>query len=209
MASEVEICNLALAHLGESESILTISPPDGQPNSARCARFYPIARDTLLGRGWTFNTKRASLSQLSVTLPEWDYCYSQPSDCLRPVAVLLEGSTDMGEYGGSTLYAPQPFVTETLSDNSIAILTNVSPARLRYYAYVTDPTRFSPSFTTALSYLLASWLAGPVIKGDAGTAKSNECLRMMQMTLNQAMDFSANSRQEVPAANEQAYPWDR
>ena len=46
MATEVDICNLALAHLGDDATIASIKPPEGSAQAEKSARFYPIARDT-------------------------------------------------------------------------------------------------------------------------------------------------------------------
>ena len=43
------------------------------------------------------------------------------------------------------------------------ILTNEPDAVLLFTARVTDPARFSALFTDALVFLLASYLAGPVL----------------------------------------------
>ena len=48
MSTPVDICNLALARLGDEANVQSISPPDGSTQAALCAQFYPIARDTAL-----------------------------------------------------------------------------------------------------------------------------------------------------------------
>ena len=48
MASEVDICNLALGHLGDNATVASLNPPEGSVQAQHCARFYPIARDALL-----------------------------------------------------------------------------------------------------------------------------------------------------------------
>ena len=61
MATEVDICNLALAHLGDDATIASINPPEGSAQAEKAARFYPIARNTLLElHSWNFaSCKRA------------------------------------------------------------------------------------------------------------------------------------------------------
>ena len=60
MASEVDICNLALSHLGDTATIASLDPPEGSAQAEHCARFYPIARDSLLEmHAWGFATSRA------------------------------------------------------------------------------------------------------------------------------------------------------
>ena len=40
MASEVEICNLALARLGDAATVVSIDPPEGSAQAEHCAMFY-------------------------------------------------------------------------------------------------------------------------------------------------------------------------
>ena len=68
MATEVDICNLALAHLGDDATIASIKPPEGSAQAEKAARFYPIARDTLLDmHTWNFAMKRATIPSVSYT----------------------------------------------------------------------------------------------------------------------------------------------
>ena len=74
MASTVDICNLALAHLGDTATVASIDPPEGSAQSEHCARFYPIARDSLLEmHAWNFSMRRINLAQLTNSWPEWQY----------------------------------------------------------------------------------------------------------------------------------------
>jgi hypothetical protein len=43
MASEVQICNLALSRIGEDGSIISLDPPEGSEHAAACAAFYQRA----------------------------------------------------------------------------------------------------------------------------------------------------------------------
>ena len=55
MASAVDICNLALGHIGNKAEITAIVPPDGSAEAAQCGKFYPIARDECLSEfDWGF-----------------------------------------------------------------------------------------------------------------------------------------------------------
>jgi hypothetical protein len=66
VASEVDICNLALGHIGDSATVSSINPPEGSAQAEHCSRFYPIARDSLLEmHNWGFATKRTNLALLS------------------------------------------------------------------------------------------------------------------------------------------------
>lgn len=218
MASEVDICNLALAHLGDSATVATINPPDGSAQADHCARFYPIARDALLEmHQWDFTTTRVQLALLSANATGWAYTYAAPSNVLDLIAVLDPAAPD--DYSATIQpdtwyeppilsvgqYTPQPFVAETdYTTNADVIMTNQGNAVLRYTRRVTDPTKFSPTFVRTLSWLLAADLAGPVLKGDAGAAAAVKCSAMFEKTLAAAITADTNSRQVKPKQN---VPW--
>ena len=224
--SEVTISNLALSHLGDIAEVTSIRPPDGSVQAMHCARFYPMARNTLLEMGqWGFATRRALLAQVqltgddAVTFGTWRFAYALPSGFINALAVLPQGAHDdyetwLGSVGGmsdsmssflgvppSPVYTPQPFAIETQSNGAQVILTNVWDAMLRFTALVTDTTKFSPLFVTALSYLLASFLAGPIIKGDEGAAAAARCLQTFGTFKGQASASDANQQMQhvVPA----------
>jgi hypothetical protein len=48
MSSVIDICNLALSHIGQAADVSSIDPPENSIEAEYCARFYPMARDTLL-----------------------------------------------------------------------------------------------------------------------------------------------------------------
>lgn len=177
MASEVDICNIALGHLGDEATISAISPPDGSIQAVHCARIYPMARDELLEmHNWHFALKRKALALLSTTeLPsDWAYAYGYPA-CARVVAVYPADVAvtpvpqliyDQEEF----INRPQayPFVVESLDDGTQVIYTNVENATVQYVALVTDTAKFSPLFRAALARLMAAYLSGPIIKGKVG-----------------------------------------
>jgi hypothetical protein len=56
----------------------------------------------------------------------------------------------------------------------------------------------------ALSWQLASMLAGPILKGDAGSAESKRCTQMAMGYLSQAQQSDANQRRTTI---EHIVPW--
>lgn len=209
MASEVDICNLALGHLGDTATVASLDPPEGSAQAEHCARFYPIARDSLLEmHPWGFATKRVQLAQLGTGWPEWDYSYAQPADALNIIAVLPPYATDDYSQGLSNVpvaaggsYVPQAFSCELDANGADVIYTDQEDAVLRYTALVTDTTKFSPLFVMSLSWHLASMLAGPILKGDVGAAESKRCTAMMQAYLSKATESDAGQRRINPQHN--------
>jgi hypothetical protein len=200
MASEVDISNLALAHLGDSATVASLDPPEGSAQAEHCARFYPIARDGLLEmHAWGFSTVRQPLAQLSTTRGEWAYCYLQPNNVLGILAVLPSGVTD--DYSENGTYTPVPFSAEVDELGNDVIYTNQVDAIVRYTIRQADTTKFSPLFVTALSWHLASMLAGPVIKGSEGSAESKRCSEMVKHWMGEAGESDANQRKITPTHN--------
>ena len=164
MATEVDICNLALAHLGDDATIATLSPPEGSAQAEKAARFYPIARNTLLQmHTWNFAARRGNLALTTNTLDQWDYAYVAPADMMSPISII--SPTAQNDYatrmsagdtpGGITSnyaptivagqYTPQQFAIE-----GTYIYTNQENAMLRYQAFITDPSTFSPLFVMSM-----------------------------------------------------------
>lgn len=191
MASAVDICNLALARLGDSATVTSIDPPEGSAQAEHCARFYPIARDTMLeAHPWKFATRRARLAQLIVDAWNWDYAYAEPADALKLLSVLPASAANDTD--------TEEFESETTADGDPIILTNLEDASLRYVARVTDTTAYSPMFIDALGWMLASYLAGPLIKGDTGAVAARSCLQNAFVALRQAQVSDANQRKIRP-----------
>ena len=218
MATEVDICNLALAHLGDDATIASINPPEGSAQAEKAARFYPIARNNLLEmHTWSFASKRGNLALTTNSLDQWDYAYVAPADMMTAVAIISPSSQNdyatrmsAGDTPGNLTanfaptivagqYTPQQFALE-----GDLIYTNQENAMLRYQAYITDPSLFSPLFVTTLSWHLASMLAGPIIKGDQGMAEAKRSTQMMQGYLTQAKQ-SDNLQRDITV--EHIVPW--
>lgn len=219
MASEVDIANLALGNVGDSATVASFDPPEGSAQAEHCARFYPIARDSLLEmHPWGFATRRAALAELVSTTSAWAHCYAQPNDALNILAVIPPDTTNdftqianPAVYAGTAYapflaaaYAPQDFVCEIDDLGNSVIYTNQVNAVLRYTTRVTDTGRFSPLFVVTLGWHLASMLAGPIWKGDAGAAEAKRCQAMVQYYLGRAASSDANQQQNT--AN-QVVPW--
>lgn len=154
MASEIEICNLALSRIGA----FSIDSLDEKSKEAReCKRSYGPARDQVLSDyPWNFSTIRADLALLSGVEPVgFEYAYAYPSNCLKARGIWRSVSTA----------DPIPFEIVAADDlQSKMIITDEEDAVLEYTAGITVPNLFSKSFIDMLSYRLASDLAIPITK---------------------------------------------
>ena len=138
MASQVQICNLALLKFGE-RSILTID--DATVEARACKALWDLIVDEMLTNyPWNFAMRRANLGAYLADTPafEFDYQYSLPNDCLRIWE--LYGSDAQWVVEGKKL------------------LTNNETAEVRYIARIDDEAEFSPLFITCLSVRLAAEL---------------------------------------------------
>lgn len=208
MASIVDICNTALAHLGSDATITAIDPPDGSAEAGYCKRFYPIARRRLLESfAWPFATKRVTLAEVTNDSEVWGYAYAVPADCLRPIRILTAGrlrsileelTNQSAGVIATTLYdeeASAPYQRE-----GEVLYTHEPEAVLLYLRDVTDPTKFSPLFEASLGELLASYLAGPIIRGADGAKTAMNFRQMARATAGEAIELAANQSREEQRA---------
>lgn len=178
MASEVDICNLALTTFGQTASIDSLDPPDGSAEAEYCVRFYPIARDAALeAHWWPFATKRATLAQMVNDRPDWAYRYAAPADMVKPQAVLASGYGNDEDEGAA-------FQWEAGS-----LYTDEADAVLRYTFRLRDTTKFTPLFVIGLSTMLAGYLVGPMAKDPTGATQ----LKLMQLAQRQLGDAAVSA----------------
>ncbi len=189
MVSKVDIGNLALSHLGDTANVSDFE--EQSANSDHLKMWYAIALNSMLEmHAWKFAQRRQLLAELA-SPPEhgaWGFVYQAPADALKIHAVLMQEGGDQDS---------QPFITESDSQGNTLVFTNIQPAIARYTALIDDTTKFSPLFVDALSWLLASYLAGPVIKGDAGVAAGTRCFEVF---------LTQNARAAASDANQQQRP---
>jgi len=194
MASVVKLCNMALSHIGADARVASIAPPDGSVEAGHCADFYDTARTELIEPGaWRFALKRAPLAQAENLSAAWAYAYALPSDCLRPLRILRAGTGATVFTQDDVQYSPNDHDSADFGVEGDVLFTNEAEATLVYVRDVTDSAKFPASFTSALSYLLASYLAGPIVKGNEG-ARLADAMRAKAMELaNMAATASANA----------------
>lgn len=191
MASEIDIVNLALARLGDVANVSSIDPPEGSAQADHAARFYPIARDGLLDLiDWKFAIRRVDLAVLDTDVHGWAFSYAKPANCIKILAVLPQNA---GQDQASEAYE-----TETNDLGAEIILSDTEQAVARYTYRVTDTGKFPPLFVEGLSWLLASHLAGPVLKGNEGEKAAQTCYARAVFIAGQAAKNDANQRKVRP-----------
>lgn len=194
MASVVEICNMALSRIGNSQRIDSLTERSVQ--AEQCALFYEQTRDMVLrDRQWPFATKFVQLAAVTDNpSPVSAFCYSMPTDCLfarRIVDGIMEAPY-VGAWANEYFSLPQrPGIPFRIiqGDSTRLIATSVSPAMLEYTARIEDPGLFDPMFVSALAWKLGVELAIPLSK-DQSVATS--CEQQYQMSLSAAFAQGMN-----------------
>lgn len=146
MASDVEICNLALQKVGAS---LIISLSEGSTSADACNACYEHMRDKeLRAHPWNFAIKRDALAA-DVDEPLFDYAnqFTLPSDCLR---ILPPNDADVD-----------------WKIEGRKIITNWSaPLYIRYIARIEDPNQFDELFIEMLACSIALHICEPLTQSN-------------------------------------------
>jgi hypothetical protein len=208
MTAPVDICNMALAHIGERSDITSIDPPEASVEAQRCALFYPISRKISLARHtWSFARKRVTGADLSAsnTIPtNWTYGYAVPSDFVKVIGVY-----DPGEWRDEKDADEIAHEIGTASTGPRIMYSNIENAQLRYTFDQTDTTLYPPLFILGLSHVIASFLAGPTIKGMEGMKVGEAHMKMGIAWLGEAASEDANQSEsrKVREDGRHQTPW--
>ncbi len=203
MSSDIDICNLALSHIGEESGVTSIDPPEGSAQSERCAIFYPIAlRFLLTQQAWSFATKQKTLTEYAQNpRTQWQHCYAMPADCIRLVRLF---NVEIPDFPPERLERFGNFETGQNDIGQMCIYTNIADCTALYVSDQVTTSDFPPSFDLALSWKLASMLAGSIATGQDGQALTQSCDKMMTMYLQEAQLHdarfnAANFRNTLPS----------
>ncbi len=207
MASDVDIANMALGIVGSDTTITSMSPPSGSAAARHCALYYDTARREALTKAhWSFARKRATLATLTNPSTVWTYAYALPSDCIAPVRIprlssaIMDGEVAVdwnwlvNESGGAD------YIVEYDGTQAV-LLTNEADAELFYIFDQTNAAKYTPMFVTGLAYLLASYLAGPIIRGKPGIATAKDMRVFAEATLQQAASIEGNGNLSMRSDN--------
>jgi hypothetical protein len=152
MPSKTNVCNLAIAHLGEGKMIANVDT-DQSEEAAACRQVYELAlRATLREYPWPFAKKIEALG-LVETEPtaEWGYSYTLPPDCIRALRILSGDRNDDAQ-------SKEPYWIMYGASSSL-IYSDLAEADLEYVYFCEDVLRYPPDFIIALSYRIAILIA--------------------------------------------------
>ena len=204
--ADVDICNMALSHLGISQQIQSIDLPDQSNQAAACAFWYPKMRNWLLRSApWNFAYLSQVLASDATVFPGWHYAYQYPNDCLQAVAVTTRAGLRFGNSYWNGFWSNGPFdrnvpkipfkvVQSQAVAGQQAVLCDLpttQPAYLFYIQCVTNTAMFDPMFSDALAFYVASRVGGP-LRADmnrvkmAAAAAEGMRLQALAQTMNEA-----------------------
>jgi len=172
--SETEAANLALALIADTE----IGNIDAnEPLAKYCRRWLDHCRDLALrSHRWWWAGNRAELVRDSVDpIFDWSAQFIMPDDFLR-----LREYRNLPLQQASSMYR----LERAPGGGSPRLLTNdTTEIRILYTARVKTVSEWSPDFTDALAYLLASKIARHVTQS---TKTEREMFQMWKMALGAA-----------------------
>lgn len=173
MRSIVDLCNLALSHLGQGYVVNEIT--ERTPHANLCNTYYPICRKELLDdiHQWTFAVNTVALNQDAGYVGDRT-AWVLPSDVIRPFQLESE----------------QRFYIE-----GDYLFTDDPAPVLRYVRDVKDLARLPMKFKVALSYLLAARIAGALIQD---TNKQVAMLQMYEVEKNGAINIDLQQHRIEP-----------
>ncbi len=170
MASETDICNLALGRLGEMCNMVDVN--ENSTFAAVAKRTYPVVRDALLERhAWNFATTRVRGQLVDEEPIGWRYMYQVPETAIRILSVYSENRGQWIE--------EEPWVFEMHGAYRV-VLTNIEKAVIKFIQYTTNTDLFSPGFADALAWHLAASIAGSIVKGETGMTVATKLLQQAQ-----------------------------
>jgi len=180
MATQVEICNLALIRIGQSKIV-------GMGEDSKAADLLNniwalIVDEVLRDHTWNFAVRREQITA-EVTAPAWGFTYEylQPVDCLRVL-----GIDDNLEIS---------YRVEGLS-----IFTDEdSPINLKYIGRIEDTNQWDAKFVNTLAWRLAQEVAYPLAAGTKMIQLTHEAY-IMALAEAKTVDSQENGSQDAGSA---------
>lgn len=163
--SAVSICNLAITRLGQSQAIAALT--EASKAAQLCNVLYADCRDRVLrAHNWPFATRYQTLGLVEeAPNNDWIYSYRYPANCLRIHRLV----TALGQA------EPNPPAYAIASDSvGRLVLTNQPQAVAQYTHRIENPAEFDPLFASALAWLLAVELAGPLTGEDRWRVRAQQ-----------------------------------
>ncbi len=193
--SKAQICNLALAHINQTESGISNLVTDKGNTADQCRTHYDVARRFVLSdHHWNFATKRVVLADIDNPPATYLHRYDYPSDCLKFQSIQRDTRNDL----------PIPYVIEDDgTGEGLSVLTDRAEAIGIYTRDVENTSLFIPGFVSSLGWHLASELA-PALTGDLNLQEA--CLTIYRNYIASAQSVDSGEGDQDDELDE---PWER
>lgn len=169
MATQTEICNLALDRIGD-HIIQNIT--DGTPTANTCLRIYDtILEEVLRSANWNCAIERSELTENAETPPfEWEHSFALPEDpkCLR--VIQMEDASSIFKVEGRNL------------------LTNEAVCKIKWVGKIVNPDHLDALCTKA--FYLSMAVAMAYNRTGVNTVK-NGLMQELSDTLAEAKSIDA------------------
>lgn len=177
--SKVLIGRQSLALIGRSSGMESFT--EDSPEARQVALWYdPSRQESLSSYNFSFNRKTLALAaHTEAPTDNWAFRYVYPANCLHVWKIFSESSKKA-----------QPFEISLVGEEK-TILTNTEQAYAQYGFDLQITELFSASFTRALRYLVAHYMA-PNLAGEVGIKLSDSLLKSHVAFLNKAATEDAN-----------------
>lgn len=216
MSTELEIANLALAHLAVGRPIGAMA--EDTQAARTMTQFYAQARsEAFRAFNWPFARKFASLtlvagSDTTRASVDFQYSYRYPADCLY--ARILRTTPRRGPLLASTNVFGVPFVPSErgarvpfivgqdatggliFTDAAVVAATTDFPAYPELeYTVLVDEATWPPEFVAAVSFLLA-WYAAPLLTAGDPHKLGDRAAQQYGAALDRAQGVAWNEQEQ-------------
>lgn len=188
MASDIEICNIALSRVAHTQPIVSFS--ERSKEAELCSVFYASLRKLVLTDfPWPFAESNVVLADIGSPAPGWAFRYRYPADCLKVREIIMPGQRRPLT---SDMQIPYKVGFDT---GGRVIHTGQTQAGVRFTFNVEDPTFFDALFADALAWRLAMDLALPLSsKADI----QQYCQQQYRQALTEAQGSAFEESQDDP-----------
>ena len=193
MASQIQICNLALRHIAEQP--INALDEGSEPPNVLSDIFDLVYKEELRGYPWRWASTTAELSEISSeTPPDFAYVHQLPADYLQMQKILdlVTGQSLFNiwdeYYGKYTLRQNEYEVREG------KLYSNWSDIYIKYTKLITDYSKLDPSFVVALSWRLAFEIGPSITARDELVERA---YRYYQIEINKARGNSGNEQRRM------------
>jgi len=185
MASQVDICNLALRHIA-AKRINAIDEGSAESNVIQDVFDY-IFDEQVRSYPWRWATGTAQLAQLENETPvDFQYSYQLPADYLMIQSILEVGTNTVIYSSWDNFYTYNSRRDDEWEIRDGKLYTNLSEIYIKYTKVVTDYAVIDSSFVIAFSHLLAHYIA-PTLTTREGLAEMQYNLYLSKIGIARGM----------------------